>query len=289
MGFQQHPTAVDIGGVQGRAHAQVGHALQGSRREAMYQHRKNPAGGGLPVRKAQIQGFETERAAQLASVHYMARDAIRPAQKPGCILHAAMPQSVADGRTGHAQSMHLVAVHAGHVKTVSHASRIQHAVVARALCAKPEVVTHQNVPCPQAFAQYTVNKFLRRKRGKLGIKGQHHRLVHAAIGQVAQFVAQSSHPCRGQVGLFVQGCKVVSRMRLKGEHATGHATLLGLAAQERQHGLVATVHAIKIADRHRAGGCHAGMLETAKDLHGVVIFLIAGCVHHQGAPSQVVT
>jgi hypothetical protein len=36
------------------------------------------------------------------------------------------------------------------------------------------------------------------------------------------------------------------------------------------------MHAVEIADRHGARRRHSGMLETAKDLHEFVIFLIAG-------------
>jgi hypothetical protein len=39
------------------------------------------------------------------------------------------------------------------------------------------------------------------------------------------------------------------------------------AAQKRQHGLVAPVHAIEIADGHSAGGGQMGVVEAAKNLH----------------------
>jgi len=40
--------------------------------------------------------------------------------------------------------------------------------------------------------------------------------------------------------------KKVARMRLKSKHATGHAALLGFAAHEGNHGLMAPMHPIKI-------------------------------------------
>jgi hypothetical protein len=41
----------------------------------------------------------------------------------------------------------------------------------------------------------------------------------------------------------------------------------GFAAQKRNHGLVAPVHAVEIADGQRAGGGQIGVMEAAKNLH----------------------
>ncbi len=41
-----------------------------------------------------------------------------------------------------------------------------------------------------------------------------------------------------------------------------------LVDQQRQHGLVAAVHAVEAADRQGAGRRDAGVMNTAKDLHG---------------------
>jgi hypothetical protein len=51
--------------------------------------------------------------------------------------------------------------------------------------------------------------------------------------------------------------------------------LLRLAFEQGQHGLVATVHAVKVANSDRTGRGYARMLETAENLHDFVIFLIA--------------
>jgi hypothetical protein len=65
------------------------------------------------------------------------------------------------------------------------------------------------------------------------------------------------------------GCrgKIVTRMRLEGENATGHAALLGFTPEQRQHGLMAPMHAIKITDRKGTSLIQARVLETAKKLH----------------------
>jgi hypothetical protein len=64
--------------------------------------------------------------------------------------------------------------------------------------------------------------------------------------------------------------KKIARVRLKGQHTTGHAALLGFTFQERQHGLVAAVHAIKVANRQRACACHIRVFEAAKNLHSML-------------------
>jgi hypothetical protein len=44
----------------------------------------------------------------------------------------------------------------------------------------------------------------------------------------------------------------------------------GFIAQQSQHGLVAAVNAIEIANGHCAGRCQFGVVNAAKDVHGLV-------------------
>ncbi len=68
-------------------------------------------------------------------------------------------------------------------------------------------------------------------------------------------------------GFFRLPGEKVARVRLEGHHATGHAAVRGLVVQQRQHGLVAAVHAVEIADGQGAGARDAGMVEAAENLH----------------------
>jgi hypothetical protein len=43
------------------------------------------------------------------------------------------------------------------------------------------------------------------------------------------------------------------------------------------------MHAVEAADRQRAGLGDAGVMETAKNLHWIVIFLIAGDAEEESA------
>jgi hypothetical protein len=56
-------------------------------------------------------------------------------------------------------------------------------------------------------------------------------------------------------------------MGLEGHHPHGQTAVLGLAAQQRQHGLMAAMHAIEIADGQGAGLRQVAMPVSAKDSH----------------------
>ena len=236
----------------------------------MDQHHKNATRGGFPVCKAQIQGAKAQAAAQLTPVHDVARDPVGTAQQARRVVQAAIAQRLAHSGAGHAQAVYLVAVHACHVKTVGRARGVQQGVVACTFGTEPEVIAHQHVFGAQSIDQHLLHKGLRAERRQGGVEGQHHDLVHAAVRQVGNLVPKGAHAAGSQVGLARQAGKVVARVGLKGHDAAGHAALLGLAAQKRQHGLVAAMDAVKIADGQGAGRGQSWVLEAAKNLHGVV-------------------
>jgi hypothetical protein len=74
-------------------------------------------------------------------------------------------------------------------------------------------------------------------------------------------------------------------MRLECHGATGYAALLGFAAQQCQHGLVAAVHAVEVADGQRAGTGDVRVVKTAKNLHGMGIYVRADWVVDASAVS----
>jgi hypothetical protein len=164
---------------------------------------------------------------------------------------------------------YLVAVHAGHIKAVGCACGIEHGVVACAFCTKAKVVTHQHVFHAQAFDQHLFNEGLRRLRGKGLVEGQDHALVDTASGQLVELVAQGGNAGGGKVGLLVLLGKEVARMRLKRHHATGHAAVTCLIDQQSQHGLMATVHAVKVANGQGASLGQLRVMKTSKNLHGL--------------------
>jgi len=62
----------------------------------------------------------------------------------------------------------------------------------------------------------------------------------------------------------------------------------GFAVQQREHGLVATVHAVEVANGQRAGRRDVGVVETTKDFHWFVMVLVAACARGQSAKWQFV-
>jgi hypothetical protein len=73
-------------------------------------------------------------------------------------------------------------------------------------------------------------------------------LVNAATFELQQFVSQCGNARWRQIGLLVKFGKKVAGVRLKGHDAGGHAAMSRFIFQKGQHGLVASVDAIKITD-----------------------------------------
>jgi hypothetical protein len=67
--------------------------------------------------------------------------------------------------------------------------------------------------------------------------------------------------------LLVLLSKEVARMRLEGHDTTGHTTVPRFVVQQSQHGLMASVHPIKVANGQRARRGQLRMLKTSKDAH----------------------
>ncbi|MCY1545198.1 hypothetical protein D9M68_811270 [compost metagenome] len=99
--------------------------------------------------------------------------------------------------------MHLVALHACHIKAQPVAGGIQHGVVAGAFGAEAEVVTHQYVLHAQRVDQDVFDEGLWCQRGEPGIERQHHTLVDTAAFELLQLVAQRGDAGGGELWLVV--------------------------------------------------------------------------------------
>jgi hypothetical protein len=267
VGFQQHPPAVHVVRVQRGAYPEVGHAFDRGLVQAMDVHGEDAAGRRFPVGEPQVQRLEAEFAPELAPMDHVSADAVGPPQQASSARHVAPAQGLAHGRARHAQVVHLVAVHAGHVEAVAAARRIEHRVVTRPSGAEAEVVAHQHVPRAEALHEDFPDEGLGNQARQARIELEDDALVDAAPGEFGELVAQGGHPGRRQFGLALHGGEVVARVRLEGQHAAGHAAVPRLVVQQRQHGLVAAVHAVEVADGHGAGGRDAGVVEASEGLH----------------------
>ena len=122
--------------------------------------------------------------------------------------------------------------------------------------------------------------------GEVLVEAQQDHVVDAAALELDDLVAQRGDARRRELGLAGAAGEEVARMRLEGQHAGRHAAMARLAAQQRQHRLVAAVHAVEVADgqrraafREREGGEGA---EAAVDLHGGIIDRRAGGLGRRG-------
>ena len=118
-------------------------------------------------------------------------------------------------------------------------------------------------------------KSVGRQRRQVLVEAQQDHVVDAAALELDDLVAQRGDARRRQLGLAGAAREEVARVRLEREHAGGHAAMARLVAQQRQHGLVAAMHAVEVADGQRRAASREGEggegAEAAMDLHGGII------------------
>ncbi|WP_036248788.1 hypothetical protein [Methylibium sp. T29] len=275
--FKEHPAAV----VHRGAGPQAGHTVERLGGQAVGAHDVDAVRGRLGVGETQVQRAEAvaavragaELAAQLAAVGDVAADAVGPPQQAGDQRHVAGAQRLAHRRAADAQAVHLVAHHPRHVEALAFAGGVEHRVVAGPLRAEAEVVAHQHVARLHAAQQHVVDEGLRRLVGEGLVEAQHDDALHAAARQFAELVAQRGDARRrlGR-GAGTRG-EEVARMGLEGQHGAEQVAVLGLALEQRQHRLVAAVHAIEVADRdgRRAAIGQQDVVQTSEHLHRRII------------------
>ena len=166
--------------------------------------------------------------------------------------------------------MYFVALHARDVEARGIAGGVEHRIVAAAPGAEAEIVADEHVACAEAAQQHAVDEGLWRQGGQRLVEAQHDGLLDAAALELGELVTQRRDACRrleraaGAAGLRGEE---VARMRLESQGAGRHAAVPRFADQQRQHGLVAPVHAVEVADRDGAGRSDAGVVVAAKHLH----------------------
>ena len=126
---------------------------------------------------------------------------------------------------------YFVTVHAGHIEAARIAGRIQQGVITDSFGTKTEVVADQYIFGPQSAHQHVIDEGLGRQSRQSGAKRQHHALIDAAVGQVGQFVAQGAYARGCQSRVAGDGGKVIARVGLEGQRATGHTALLRLTLE----------------------------------------------------------
>ena len=206
-------------------------------------------------------------------MHGASADGIGAPQQGRCAVHVALGQGCAHGRAGHTQAVHLEAHHARDIEAEFTPCTVQKGVVASAPRAEAEVVAHHDQPCTEPLHQDAGDEVLRRQAGQGLVKAQDHQPVHATLGQRGDGVAQRGDAGGRGLGPAAAVGEVVPRVGFEGHDAAGQAALARLVRQHGQHGLVATVHAVEVADGQRAGGARMERRKPAENLHSGIIDL----------------
>src|SRR3989338_10610270 len=123
--------------------------------------------------------------------------------------------------------------------------------VTGAVTAEAKVITHFQMLHTQTFNQHTMHELSRAQLTQAAVETQAQHSINTFGSQQSQLVAQPRQARRCYIR-----CKKLARLRLKNQHATGHAKLGGTLTQTRQNGLMTTMVAVEIPD----GGDTAPML-----------------------------
>ena len=219
----------------------------------------------------------------------MARHGVAATQQLGRVVHIAHGQGSPHARTGNPVSCAVPDVgERANLKTMPRAERAQHIDVACALAAEAEILPDQQPARAQCVNQEFFDEILGGHVGKGAVESRQQHATHAGIGKGGQFVTQASDLRGDQFGAVGQAGEVLARVRRKGQHRGRQAARCPGGTDGLQHGLVAAVHAVEVADRE---GCFGPMRipgrvpEYAKNgFHGRQ-FTIYGCIN-PGRPCQ---
>ncbi len=109
--------------------------------------------------------------------------------------------------------------------------------------AEVEVEADHGAGDGKALDQDAVDEFLRRKAGQRRVEGEHDRAVEPGRGQKPQFGGLVGQPEQRLAGI-----EEGARMRLEGQRRRRPAQRPGLVQRRADHGAMAAMHAIEIAD-----------------------------------------
>ncbi len=118
----------------------------------------------------------------------------------------------------------------------------------------------------QAADQDAGDEILRRGGGKLGVETHDEGAVEPGRGQQPQLVALA-----GELEQRLLRPEKLPRMRREGERGRRPLQAAARAQRGADHGAVAAMHAVEIADRHHGAGERPGLkgaAGTARDMEG---------------------
>ena len=157
--------------------------------------------------------------------------------------HVARGQRAAHGGAGGALAGGFDGVQRLGLEAEFAAHALQQGEIPGALGAETKIVAHQHITRLQPFHQNAAHEILGGKRGEAFAEAADMDMGHAQIAQDFQLLAQGSQAGGG--GLRRED---FARMRFEGQYGGRRAHRSGARGQPRQHGLVAKMNAVEIAD-----------------------------------------
>jgi hypothetical protein len=219
-------------------------------------------GGGRGVRRSlEVGGREAQPPAAHVAADDDALDPVRAAERTGGGGHVADRQPLPDIGRGDRHAVVHQQRHALGGEVVLLAELGQHGHVAGGLVAEPEVLPYHDGGGVEPFGQDDANELIRAEPGEFQVEREHEDRVGA---QARQELGAASR--RGQQRRMRAGPDHLVRVRVEGDRHHRQLPVVGDLAGPLHDALVASVHAVELADRRDARapvGRHLGQAVPA--------------------------
>ena len=193
-----------------------------------------------------VGGRKADGAAALVAQLDGAFDFPGMAQKLGRFAHPAGAQRLADAGRGIDLAFAHHRIEHGDAKALLPALLAQHLDIAAAAGAEGKIVAAHDMARAHALQQHVVDEGVGRQGGKGLVEVLRQHRLHAVLFQEPQPGGRQGQPERTGVGH-----EEAARMRLEGEGHDRRVQDLGMLGGPVDQRLVAAMHAVEIAQRHR--------------------------------------
>ena len=148
----------------------------------------------------------------------------------------------------------------------------QRIVAALPAGSKPEVVPDQQPPHPQPVHQHALDELIGRNSREVVIEAAHMHLVYSQLGELFQLFTQRAQPSR----CLIRREKFTG-VRLEAHHTGDQPLLPRRAIQQTEHGSMAQMHPVEVADSECDRGNRARG-QVTQDTHGLAMNAMAEAV-----------
>ncbi len=194
-----------------------------------------------------------------------------PAEQPAGVVEIARRQRITHRAARDALAVERDAGHGFDLETETGRRLLQHHEIAGTPRAEAEIIAHLQPAHAQSPDQRALDEVLGGMLRKFVIETAYDCALDAMRRNQFELLAQRRQPGRRLVGR-----KKFARMRLERHHARRDPVAHGGLAQLRQHGLVAEMNAVEIADGQRDGGVRSDR-DAARNAHAATKLKSLNC------------